>query len=655
MTTLHMISAPWLLLLLPLSLSLSPNSAASATNFLFNGFSTKDLSLLNDTRIDRHRSILLTDDSNYYSIGRAFFPNPLPIKSSNSTSSFYFSTTFIFSILPRITRSPGFGLAFVLSASTNPPGALPGQYFGLFPNTNTDAFEDLIAIEFDTGRNPEFDETDDNHVGVDLASIISANSTPAGFWNSSNLFEPIAMRTGHNIQAWIEFDGLKQEINITIAPAGNRRPSRPLLSFKDDSIAQYFSDEMYIGFSASKVSDAAERQRVLAWSLDTEGVARALDTSNLPIYSVSEFTSLPLSQAAIAGIASACVIAFLCLVAGIGYWWFFRRPKMPEAEEEAEEWEVEYWPHRIAYEDLLQATDGFAKEGLIGSGGFGKVYKGVLPGSGAEVAVKCVNHDSKQGMREFLAEIWSVGRLQHRRLLQLRGWCRRADQLMLVYDFLPNGSLDRHIFGSPEKPLSWSGRRQVIADVAEGLLYLHEGWEQQVLHRDVKSSNVLLDTDMRGRLGDFGLARLYQHGQTAQATRVVGTLGYLAPELARAPAPTAASDVYSFGVVVLEVASGRRPIETWRPADEPVLVDWVRGLYTEGKLVEAADSRIAGEYGNEEMDMFLKLGLACCHPDPKERPSMRQVVGILFCTAVAPVAAPVTKTSSDDKPDQPEP
>lgn len=169
-------------------------------------------------------------------------------------------------------------------------------------------------------------------------------------------------------------------------------------------------------------------------------------------------------------------------------------------------------------------------------------------------------------------------------------------------------------------------------DIVEGLTYLHSGWDQVVIHRDIKSSNVLLDWDMRARLGDFGLAKLYQLGEVPNTTRVVGTFGYLAPELAMASAPSTASDVYSFGVVVLEVICGRRPIVMTSPEEEIVLVDWVRQLYLEGKLWEAADKRMEEEeclIKREEMEKALKIGLACCHPDPQRRPQMKDVVSVL--------------------------
>jgi len=161
------------------------------------------------------------------------------------------------------------------------------------------------------------------------------------------------------------------------------------------------------------------------------------------------------------------------------------------------------------------------------------VYKGVLSASGQEIAVKMVSHGSRQGVREFVAEVVSIGRLRHRNLVQLLGYCRREGELLLVYDYMENGSLDRYLHDQHAPTLSWHERYRIIRGVATGLLYLHEDWEQVVIHRDVKPSNVLLDAGMNARLGDFGLARLYDHGTVPQSTRVVGTIGYLAPELMR--------------------------------------------------------------------------------------------------------------------------
>ncbi|KAI9381315.1 hypothetical protein POPTR_015G083300v4 [Populus trichocarpa] len=621
----------------PLLLFLFLISPSFALDFLFDSFNATNpgVILIPDAIVDTS-VIRLLNDTNQYSLGRAFYPTRMKMKQTqNSTTTLSsFSTSFVFSILPNIASSPGFGLAFVLSNWTNPPGALASQYFGVFSNPTVPSVAPLLVVEFDTGQNPEFNDPNRNHIGIDLNNIESAKTAPGGY-NSSAGFVPVSMGNGQNVRAWIEFDGANFEINVTVAPVGVSRPSVPILSYKNPLIANYTSEEMYVGFSASKTT-WVEAQRILAWSFSDTGVARDINVTNLPVFSLPS-SSNSLSAGAISGITIGCAVFVMICVFVVYCLWYKNKSKDLE-EDEIEDWELEYWPHRFSYEELSQATNGFSKDQLLGSGGFGKVYRGILSNN-SEIAVKCVNHDSKQGLREFMAEISSMGRLQHKNLVQMRGWCRKSNELMLVYDYMPNGSLDRYIFHKPKKLLNWQQRRQVLADVAEGLNYLHHGWDQVVVHRDIKSSNILLDSDMRGRLGDFGLAKLYSHNEVPNTTRVVGTLGYLAPELVTMAVATSASDIYSFGVVILEVACGRRPIEMGSTEEEDsVLIDLVRDLHAKGKAVEAADERMKGEFVVEEMEMVLKLGLVCCHPDPQRRPSMREVVAVLVGEDVA--AAP---------------
>ncbi|GER50568.1 concanavalin A-like lectin protein kinase family protein, partial [Striga asiatica] len=273
-------------------------------------------------------------------------------------------------------------------------------------------------------------------------------------------------------------------------------------------------------------------------------------------------------------------------------------PKIRNAEI-IENWELEIVPHRYKYQELKKATRSFKDSELLGSGGFGRVYKGTLPNSKTQIAVKRISHDSKQGVREFLSEISSIGRLRHRNLVQLMGWCRRGADLLLVYDFMPNGSLDRFLFEigpepNTERALSWEQRFRIVKVVASGLLYLHEGYEQVVIHRDVKASNVLLDSEMNARLGDFGLAKLYDHGSNPGTTRVVGTLGYLAPELTRTGRATTGSDVFVFGELLLEVVCGRRPIERKSGPEDFVLAEHVWSEWKEGRVMSVVDPRMKG-------------------------------------------------------------
>ncbi|MBA0684456.1 hypothetical protein Goari_026041, partial [Gossypium aridum] len=311
-----------------------------------------------------------------------------------------------------------------------------------------------------------------------------------------------------------------------------------------------------------------------------------------------------------------------------------------------EDWELEYGPHRFKFKDLYIATKGFKDKELLGAGGFGRVYRGVLSSNKLEVAVKRVSHESRQGMREFVAEIASIGRLRHCDLVQLLGYYRRKGELLLVYDYMPNGSLDKYLHEQPKVTLNWRQRFRVIKGVASGLLYLHGEWEQVVVHRDVKASNVLLDGGLNGRLGDFGLARLYDHETDPQTTHVVGTLGYLATEHTRTGKANPSTDVFAFGAFLLEVACGGRPIEAQSPTENAVLVDWVYSCWSKGNIMEAKDPNLGSDYVAEEVELVLKLGLLCSHSEPEVRPTMRQVLQFLEGDVSFPEMSSLSLTSS---------
>ncbi|KAL2624047.1 hypothetical protein R1flu_008292 [Riccia fluitans] len=308
--------------------------------------------------------------------------------------------------------------------------------------------------------------------------------------------------------------------------------------------------------------------------------------------------------------------------------------------------ELDLGPRIFAYKDLTFATQGFDSNALLGRGGFGSVYKGILQ-DGKPVAVKRIEpNNAKNGERQFIAEVASIGRLRHCNLVQLQGWCHEKGELLLVYDFMPNGSLDRLLFGRQRSPFPWESRFNIMQGVAAALAYLHVGWEKQVVHRDVKASNVLLDRSYQPRLGDFGLARMVDHNKAPLSTSVAGTYGYLAPEIAYTGKATDKTDVYSFGALSLEVACGRRPIERKLPPDEVNLVDWVWGLYSRGELLNAVDSRLQrGTFDIRQVTTVLSVGLLCSHPDPNRRPNMVQVLQILrgdiACPPV-PTSKPVT-------------
>ncbi|SPT16155.1 unnamed protein product [Triticum aestivum] len=205
---------------------------------------------------------------------------------------------------------------------------------------------------------------------------------------------------------------------------------------------------------------------------------------------------------------------------------------------------------------------------------------------------------------------------------------------------MENGSLDKYLHTRNGPTLCWSQRYSIIKGVASSLLYLHEDWEQVVIHRDVKASNVLLDGKMNGRLGDFGLARIYDHETAAETTHVAGTMGYLAPELSRTGRPTPFSDVYAFGVFLLEVTSGRRPIFIDEQNNRVLLVEWVLEHHHNGSILDTVDPRLGGEFNADEVTIVLKLGLLCTHPSPNARPIMRKVMQYLDHSQPPPNLSP---------------
>ncbi|CAF1771881.1 unnamed protein product, partial [Brassica napus] len=271
----------------------------------------------------------------------------------------------------------------------------------------------------------------------------------------------------------------------------------------------------------------------------------------------------------------------------------------------------------------------FSRHEFLGKGGFGEVYKGTLPKNIElrEVAVKKVSHDGEQGMKQFVAEIVCMKSLKHRSLVPLLGYCRRKHELLLVSEYMPNGSLDDYLFNHDKPTLSWRRRFAILKDISLALNYIHTEADHVVIHRDIKSSNVMLDAEFNGRLGDFGMSRLYERGTDPTTTAAVGTVGYMAPELTTFGASTV-TDVYAFGVFLLEVTCGRRPVELRVPVEKRFLIKWVCECWRGSSLLDAVDPKLT-EFSSREVKRVLKIGLLCANLAPDARPSMEQVVQYL--------------------------
>lgn len=290
--------------------------------------------------------------------------------------------------------------------------------------------------------------------------------------------------------------------------------------------------------------------------------------------------------------------------------------------------------------DLKAATKNFRLDSLLGEGGFGQVFKGWIdettlaparPGTGLVVAVKVLKSESHQGHREWLTEVDYLGKLRHKNLVRLIGYCEESHNRLLVYEFMPKGCLENHLFRKGVEPMAWATRMSIAIDVAQGLSFLHSK-EPNIIFRDLKASNILLDSEFTARLSDFGLARNGPVGDnTHVSTRVVGTSGYAAPEYVATGHLTRKNDVYSFGVVLLELLSGRRAIADERAGGvEETLVEWVKPFLIDKRGVfRIMDTRLGGRYSKKGAQAVAELALKCLNNDPKLRPTMAEVVDSL--------------------------
>ncbi|GJN28968.1 hypothetical protein PR202_gb17149 [Eleusine coracana subsp. coracana] len=569
-----------LLLIMSLGLNLEASIAASdiVDQFVYSGFSGSNLTMDGTTTITSDGFLQLSNGTAYLK-GHGFHPSPLRLCESSNGTVRSFSVAFVFGIVSSYADFSAHSMAFFIAPNTNFSTALPTNYLGLTNvQNNGNASNRLFAVELDTIQSVEFKDINANHVGININGLESLRSYNAGYYDDkSGVFQSLKLISRQAMQVWVDYNGETKQINVTLAPFRMTRPLRTLLSTVYD-LSTVLTDVVYLEFSTA-TGHVNSLHCVLGWSFGINSQAPAIDISKLP--------NLP----------------------RIG-----PRPR-------SKDWEVEFGPHRFSYKDLYYATGGFKERRLLGEGGFGKVYKGVLRTSKLEVVVKRVSHQSKQGMKEFLAEIAIIGRIRHRNLVQLLGYCRRKDELLFVYAYMPNGSLDKYLYDSDlcTGTLTWLQRFHVLKGVATGLLYLHEGWEKVVIHRDIKASNVLLDKDMNGQLGHFGLAspRACAHKQIVPLT-----------------------DVFIFDFL-LELTCGQKPIkENVQGSGHTVLADWVLQHWRNGSLMATVDRRLQGDYNVEVAGLVLKLGLMCSHPFPNARPDMGQVVSYLDGVVPLPELTP---------------
>ncbi|KAF8370029.1 hypothetical protein HHK36_031927 [Tetracentron sinense] len=594
-------------------------SYANSVSFNFSSFQPNTLDI--DYQGDAFASngvIQLTknqlDGSITSSVGRATYMEPVRLWDSKTRRLTDFSTHFSFIIRAVDTSMNGDGLSFFLAPfNSNIPTNSTGGFLGLFSEESAfnSTKNQIVAVEFDSYMNM-WDPSSD-HVGINVNSIVSVANVS---WRSS-------IKNGSRANAWVSYNSTTQLLSVFLTYAEN-----PVFSGNSSlshvvDLRDILPEWVSVGFSAATGS-WIEIHNIISWEFN----------SNLEIGGEKKKNI---------GLVVGLLVGVGALSCGLGLFWFIWWRKRAGGEKEDvsfddfmdDDFEKGTGPKRFSYHELARATNNFAEEGKLGEGGFGGVYKGLLSDSNTDVAVKRVSRGSKQGKKEYVSEVKIISSLRHRNLVQLIGWCHQRGELLLVYELMPNGSLDFHLFGG-NNILTWEVRYKIALGLASALLYLHEEWEQCVVHRDIKSSNVMLDSSFNAKLGDFGLARLVDHDLGSQTTVLAGTMGYLAPECVTTGKASKESDVYSFGVVALEIACGRKPVEPKMEPSKVRMVEWVWELYGRGKLLEAADQRLSMEFDERQIEYLMVVGLWCAHPDYTLRPSIRQVISVLKFEAPLP-------------------
>lgn len=288
------------------------------------------------------------------------------------------------------------------------------------------------------------------------------------------------------------------------------------------------------------------------------------------------------------------------------------------------------WGKWYGFRELQTATNQFSDENVIGEGGYGVVYRGVLH-DGSVVAIKNLSNKRGHAEQEFKVEVEAIGKVRHKNLVGLIGYCAEGTERLLVYEYIDNGNLEQWLHGDvgPVSPLTWEIRMKIAIGASRGLAYLHEGLEPKVVHRDVKSSNILLDRKWNAKVSDFGLAKLLGSEESHVTTRVMGTFGYVSPDYASTGMLNESNDVYSFGVLLMEIITGRSPVDYSRPPGETNLVDWFKGMIASHRGEELVDSLIGVPPPSRALKRILLVCLRCIDMDANKRPKMGQIVHML--------------------------
>ncbi|XWS11181.1 hypothetical protein CRYUN_Cryun38cG0061800 [Craigia yunnanensis] len=559
----------------------------------------------------------------HYRQGQVICTEPVRLQDFGTKQLADFTTHFSFIIdtLGPDHHDYGDGIVFfIVPVGFQSPENSGGGGLGMFPNTLMSELSQqkhqIVQVEFDSYADSDRWDPPYEHVGININSLNSSVYTP---WNAS-------FHSGDTADVWISYNASTKKLSVSWSYQATFNPQEnSTLSLHVDLREVLPLEWVKVGIGAA-TGLFYESHILNSWqfnsSLDSRETKGA-QTDKIKIV----------------------ILCFGALIVGsvVAYFTIWGRNKLQNKQNFNTEGISLIWiihdlergagPRRISYRDLVLATNNFSDDRKLGQGGFGAVYKGHLTELDIDVVVKKFSRGSKQRKKDYIAEMTIVSRLRHRNLVQLIGWCHDRGQFLLVYEFMPNGSLDSHLFRN-NCTLTWATRNKICLGLATAMFYLHNDWEQCVVHRDIKTGNVMLDSSFNVKLGDFGLARLIDHELGPRTTRLAGTLGYMAPEYVISGKASSKSDVFSFGVVTLELVTGKRATD---PRNNGMgLVEWVWDLYGQEKSLAAVDERLQIEFDEKQAKCMVMVGLWCAHPDHTSRPAIRLAIQVLNFEAEIP-------------------
>ncbi|GLT35341.1 hypothetical protein SLA2020_098050 [Shorea laevis] len=563
-------------------------------------------------------NVELTSNNEPFRVGWVTYANEVLMWDSNSRKLSDFTCHFSFNIdapSPNITND---GIEFFLApvGFQIPPNS-GGGYLGLF-NTTTkySPSNRIISVEFDTYQNLEWDPMDvQSHVGININSIHSVVYTP---WDARFHIRDTA-------DVLITYNSTTKNLSVSWSYQNTKNPQENSSLYHLVDLRNVLNKWVAIGFSAS-TGGVAGQHTLKSWEFNSSLDAKETNESSRKIKLV---------------VAIVVVVIVLLIGTLLAYVIMRQRKKVNKRAKRTnltsinDDFEIGTGPRRYSYQDLASATNNFSQDRKLGEGGFGAVYRGYLANVDMLIAIKKISKGSKQGKKEYVTEVKTISQLRHRNLVQLIGWCHERSEFLLVYEFMSNGSLDSHLFGK-RSPFPWHIRYKITLGLASAILYLHEEWEQCVVHRDIKSSNIMLDSSFNVKLGDFGLAKLMDHELGQITTGLAGTFGYLAPEYISTRKASKESDVFSFGVVILEIVTGRKSTDQMGEESDLGLVEWVWNLYGKGRLHSGVDERVRRDFDEKQVECLMIIGMWCSHPDSNFRPSIRLAIQVLNFEATLP-------------------